>query len=60
MKSSEFKSLVADAAVIVVKVGSSLVTNNGNGLDKSAIAAWAGQIAALAQQGKQKVMSLKA
>lgn len=56
MKSSEFKSLVADAAVIVVKVGSSLVTNNGNGLDKSAIAAWAGQIAALAQQGKQIVL----
>lgn len=56
MKSPEFKSLVADAAVIVVKVGSSLVTNNGNGLDKSAIAAWAGQIAALAQQGKQIVL----
>lgn len=56
MKSLEFKSLVADAAVIVVKVGSSLVTNNGNGLDKIAIAAWAAQIAALAQQGKQVVL----
>lgn len=56
MKSSEFKSLVANAAVIVVKVGSSLVTNNGNGLDKAAIAAWATQIAALAQQGKQIVL----
>ena len=56
MKSPEFKSLVADAEVIVVKVGSSLVTNNGNGLDKTAIAAWAAQIAALAQQGKQIVL----
>jgi glutamate 5-kinase len=56
MKSSEFKSLVADASVIVVKVGSSLVTNNGNGLDKTAIAAWAGQIATLAKQGKQVVL----
>ena len=56
MKSSEFKSLVADASVIVVKVGSSLVTNNGNGLDKTAIAAWAAQIAKLAKQGKQVVL----
>lgn len=56
MKSPEFKSLVADAKVIVVKVGSSLVTNNGNGLDQAAIAGWAAQIAALAQQGKQIVL----
>lgn len=56
MTSSEFKSLVQDAKVIVVKVGSSLVTNNGNGLDRAAIAAWATQIAALAQQGKQIVL----
>lgn len=50
------KSLLLDAKVIVVKVGSSLVTNNGNGLDKVAIAAWAAQIAALVQQGKQIVL----
>jgi glutamate 5-kinase len=56
MKLSEFKSLVADAKVIVVKVGSSLVTNDGNGLDQAAIAGWAAQIAALAQQGKQIVL----
>lgn len=56
MKTSEFKSLVATAKVIVVKVGSSLVTNNGNGLDQSAIAGWAAQIAALAAQGKQIVL----
>lgn len=45
-----------DAKVIVVKVGSSLVTNHGHGLDRSAIAAWAAQIAALVQQGKQIVL----
>lgn len=56
MKAPELKSLVFDAKVIVVKVGSSLVTNNGNGLDCTAIAAWASQIAALAQQEKQVVL----
>jgi len=50
------KSLLLDAKVIVVKVGSSLVTNNGNGLDQIAIAAWAGQISALVQQGTQVVL----
>lgn len=56
MSLPEFKSLLADAKVIVVKVGSSLVTNNGNGLDKGAIAGWAAQIAALSLQGKQVVL----
>ena len=41
MKPFEFKSLVQDAKIIVVKVGSSLVTNDGHGLDQAAIAAWA-------------------
>jgi glutamate 5-kinase len=41
------KSLLADAKCIVIKVGSSLVTNNGEGLDQKAIAAWAAQIAHL-------------
>jgi glutamate 5-kinase len=50
------KSLLLDAKVIVVKVGSSLVTNDGNGLDKVAIAAWAVQISALVQQGRQIVL----
>ncbi|MSP86803.1 MAG: glutamate 5-kinase [Methylotenera sp.] len=56
MKSFEFKSLLLDTKVIVVKVGSSLVTNDGNGLDQVAIAAWATQIATLARQGKQIVL----
>ena len=54
--SSTLPSLLFEAKVIVVKVGSSLVTNNGNGLDQAAIAAWAAQIAALVQQGKQIVL----
>lgn len=52
----QHKSLLLEADVIVVKVGSSLVTNNGSGLDKNAIAAWAAQIAALVKQGKQVVL----
>lgn len=56
MNPPDFKSLVVEADVIVVKVGSSLVTNNGNGLDQDAIAQWAAQIAALAAQGKQIVL----
>ncbi len=50
------KSLVHDAKVIVVKVGSSLVTNNGNGLDQAAIVAWAAQISGIVKQGKQVVL----
>lgn len=56
MNSAECKSLLVDAKVIVVKVGSSLVTNDGNGLDKGAIAAWATQIANLVAQGKQVIL----
>ncbi len=41
---------------IVVKVGSSLVTNEGRGLDAEAIARWARQIAGLRAQGKQVVL----
>jgi glutamate 5-kinase len=41
---------------IVVKVGSSLVTNEGRGLDAEAIARWARQIADLRAQGKEVVL----
>lgn len=43
-------SLLSDARTLVVKVGSSLVTDNGRGLDRAAIAAWVDQIAALMQR----------
>jgi glutamate 5-kinase len=40
----------------VVKVGSTLVTNRGAGLDASAIARWAAQVASLRQRGKEIVL----
>ncbi len=41
---------------IVVKVGSSLVTNEGRGVDADAIGTWARQLAVLARQGRELVM----
>ncbi|MFN3956498.1 MAG: glutamate 5-kinase [Tepidimonas ignava] len=41
---------------IVVKVGSSLVTNEGRGLDESAIGQWARQLGVLARSGREVVM----
>jgi glutamate 5-kinase len=49
-------SPVAAATTLVVKVGSSLVTNEGRGLDAQAIARWAAQIAQLRALGKRCVM----
>ena len=46
----------ATAATLVVKVGSSLVTNEGRGLDAGAIARWAKQIAGLRAMGKRCVL----
>ncbi|SFC02755.1 glutamate 5-kinase [Massilia yuzhufengensis] len=44
------------ASRIIVKVGSSLVTNDGRGLDHTAIARWAAQISALRSLGKEVVL----
>ncbi len=44
---------LASARRLVVKVGSALVTNNGAGLDKDALDAWARQIAALRAEGRE-------
>jgi glutamate 5-kinase len=41
---------------IVVKVGSSLVTDEGRGLDAQAIGQWTRQLAALARDGREVVM----
>ncbi len=41
---------------IVVKVGSSLVTNEGRGLDEAAIGEWCRQLAALSRQGREVIM----
>ena len=43
---------------LVVKVGSSLVTNQGKGLDNAAIADWVAQIAELRSGGAQVVVSV--
>ena len=47
---------LASAKRIIVKVGSSLVTNEGRGLDESAIRAWSEQLAALTAQGLEVIM----
>jgi len=47
---------IAAARRLVVKVGSALVTNNGEGLDLAAISEWARQIAALRGTGKEVVL----
>jgi len=49
-------SVLPAARRIVVKVGSSLVTNEGRGVDAEAIGNWARQLATLARQGRELVM----
>ena len=45
-----------NAKRIIVKVGSSLVTNNGEGLDHAAIGMWAEQMASLLKAGHEVLM----
>ncbi|WP_301101231.1 glutamate 5-kinase [Propionivibrio sp.] len=47
---------IAEAKRLVIKVGSALVTNNGEGLDLSAINEWARQIAQLRQSNKEVLL----
>ena len=49
-------TLLKSARRLVVKVGSSLVTNQGQGLDRAAIARWARQIAQLRTGAKEVVL----
>ena len=49
MKEASSSKVLRDARRIVVKVGSSLVTNEGKGLDETAIGEWCRQMAALAK-----------
>jgi glutamate 5-kinase len=44
------------ARMLVVKVGSSLVTNEGRGLDDEAIARWAAQVAELRRMGRRVIV----
>jgi len=50
------QSCIATANRLVVKVGSSLVTNDGRGLDHAALGRWAAEMAALTRMGKQVVL----
>jgi len=56
MTSAAVSTLLRDARRIVVKVGSSLVTDEGRGLDEGAIGEWCRQMALLSAQGKEVVM----
>jgi glutamate 5-kinase len=49
-------SVIAEAKRLVVKVGSSLVTDEGRGLDRQALARWSAQIARLRAMGKDVVL----
>ncbi|WP_431095202.1 glutamate 5-kinase [Polaromonas aquatica] len=48
--------ILRNAKRIVVKVGSSLVTNEGRGLDSAAIGLWCEQLAALVKDGREVIM----
>lgn len=49
-------NLLHNARRLVVKVGSALVTNDGQGLDVAALANWARQIATLVKSGREIVL----
>lgn len=49
-------TILRDARRIVVKVGSSLVTNEGRGLDEAAIGEWCRQMAIMAKDGREVIM----
>lgn len=50
------RNRLAHARRWVIKVGSSLVTAGGRGLDSAAIAAWAGELAGLHQEGAEVLL----
>jgi glutamate 5-kinase len=49
-------TILRDARRIVVKVGSSLVTNDGRGLDEAAIGEWCRQLSLLVRGGRELIM----
>ena len=56
MSATPTASILRNARRIVVKVGSSLVTNEGRGLDADAIGNWCEQLAALVKDGREVIM----
>ena len=56
MANMSSSTVLRDARRIVVKVGSSLVTNDGRGLDEAAIGEWCRQMAHLMRDGREVIM----
>ena len=56
MQKEPGSALLLNARRIVVKVGSSLVTNEGRGLDAEAIGTWCEQLAELVKGGREIIM----
>jgi glutamate 5-kinase len=56
MTSKSASDVLHNARRIVVKVGSSLVTNEGRGLDEKAIGEWCRQMSVLVRDGREVIM----
>lgn len=56
MQEKPASTVLLNAKRIVVKVGSSLVTNEGRGLDAHAIGQWCQQLAVLVKSGREVIM----
>ena len=56
MPASVLSPVLLNARRIVVKVGSSLVTNEGRGLDEAVIGEWCRQLAHLIREGREVIM----
>ncbi len=56
MNQKSASRVMSSARRIVVKVGSSLVTNEGRGLDEAAIEEWSRQISVLVRDGREVIM----
>ncbi|MCB5162057.1 glutamate 5-kinase [Marinomonas algarum] len=52
----DMREKIAQAQRVVVKIGSALLTNDGQGLDVARIGLWVAQIAQLRAQGKEVVL----
>ncbi|OIQ79919.1 glutamate 5-kinase [mine drainage metagenome] len=55
-ESSAVESVVRQARRVIIKAGSSLVTDEGRGIDHAAVARWVGQITALHALGKEVIL----
>ena len=56
MQAQTGSSVLLNSKRIVVKVGSSLVTNEGRGLDSQAMSQWCEQLAALVKSGREVIL----